>query len=66
MESVTANRWRAEGKAEVFVRFLNRWNPPDDLTNSVRALRDIPRLDALTDIAFTASSLDDFRRAAGL
>ncbi len=57
-----------EAKAGALLRILRRppLSLPADLEQAVRAITDLPRLDAALDAALAASSLDEFRRTTGL
>jgi hypothetical protein len=79
-ESPVAREWRAEarrqgeikgkleGKAEMLLLVLKgRFAPlPEDLVARVRATADSDQLDRWAEAAVTATTLEDFRRDAGL
>ena len=55
-------------KAETLLRLIQKRHGgmPEDLGNAIRGCEDTAKLDAWIDATVTASSLDDFRRLAGL
>ena len=57
-----------QGKVDTLLRLLRRppLSLPSDLEQAVRAVADIARLDAALDAALSSSSLEEFRRTAGL
>ncbi len=59
---------RREGMRDTLLRILQKrfGAIPVDLTTAIRAGTDITQLEAWTDAALTAASLDDFRRGARL
>ena len=71
-ESTIVNEWKAEArreeKTEITLRLIRKLHGPvpDDLSRSIRACKDAGKLDAWLDATVTATSLDDFRRLAGL
>jgi hypothetical protein len=75
-ESPVARQWRAEayragflkGKAEVVLRLVQRWGGavPKDLADTIRSCTEDTQFDRWLDLAVAASSLEQFRRNAGL
>jgi hypothetical protein len=72
IESKLVNEWKADAalkaKLAALLRFLRGWlkTIPPELEEELRARVDPASIDAWIDAAASASSLDEFRREAGL
>jgi hypothetical protein len=60
--------WKASAKSDALVRVLQRRFPPvpRDLEERIRSCTDADQLDRWIDTAAPATSLEEFRREAGL
>lgn len=67
-QSITVLEWQAEAKAAAVVDFLEaRFQAvPSDLAGAIRSMTDIQKVSALVKLAAKSTSLDQFRKDAGL
>jgi hypothetical protein len=69
IERLALKRGKAEGKVEALIQVLGRRFPTPvsaDLDTTIRATTDLAQLERWMDLAVQATSLEEFRRLAGV